>query len=356
MNWRYFSALLRRAGTHFPARNACARRAFVLRALTAASTLAWCFDAQIIYAQQTISIRVRAQSTVERDQLTLGDIAEVSAKESPELANKLRAVTLGFAPMVGAVREISREKILLAVAAANIQPDEFQLQAPAVVRVRRAAQAIDRAALTLAVEGQLLARLRAEGVSSARLGRVEIPTDVEIPLGQNTEYRVAAGSLTAARDLFAPLTLSVEVLIERRVVRRVPIGVAVEATARVAVARADLAPNVRLRADDVAFEERPIEMAPARYVRDAARLRGASLRRAAARGQALAVDQLQAEIVVKPGDRVRIVGESAQLQIAVTGEARAAGRVGDRIQVKNNQSGATLQATVSDEGEVRVRF
>jgi flagella basal body P-ring formation protein FlgA len=124
----------------------------------------------------------------------------------------------------------------------------------------------------------------------------------------------------------------------------------------VIVAARDLAPDSRVRREDVAIEVRRLERAASFYVRDFAGVRARSVRRAVARGEAITTEALVAEIIIKPGDPVRISGESGAVQILVAGEARASGRVGDRIQVKNLQSGALLQAVVVDEGLVRVRF
>jgi flagella basal body P-ring formation protein FlgA len=81
-----------------------------------------------------------------------------------------------------------------------------------------------------------------------------------------------------------------------------------------------------------------------------------AVRRTVAKGEAITTDVLAAEFVIHPGDQVRIVSESGKLQVTAKGEARSAGRIGDRIQVKNLQSGVMLQAVVVDEGLVAVRF
>ena len=62
--------------------------------------------------------------------------------------------------------------------------------------------------------------------------------------------------------------------------------------------------------------------------------------------------------MVKPGYTVRSdgVADDGKVSVIVTGEARGSGRVGDRIPVRNTQSKSMLQATVIDEGLVRVKF
>ena len=48
--------------------------------------------------------------------------------------------------------------------------------------------------------------------------------------------------------------------------------------------------------------------------------------------------------------------DRGKLQITVNGEARASGKIGDRIAVKNSQSNAVIQAIVVDEGLVKIIF
>jgi flagella basal body P-ring formation protein FlgA len=156
------------------------------------------------------------------------------------------------------------------------------------------------------------------------------------------------------RDLFTPFTVSIEFWQTNRIVRRLSITAQVEAFAPVVVAARDLPANVRLRQPDLAIEIRRLERPIQLYVLDATRMRGTSVKRTVARGAPLTMDLLLAEYVIQPGDNVRIVTKGDRLQIMAVGEARAAGRIGDRIQVKNKQSGLLLQAVVVDEGLVNV--
>jgi len=130
----------------------------------------------------------------------------------------------------------------------------------------------------------------------------------------------------------------------------------VEAMHTVLVTTRDLAANSLISEADTKLEARRLERAASFYVRDATRLRGMVVRGAMARGEAITLDTLVASIVVRPGDAVRIIGASRTVAVTVAGEARGAGRIGDRIQVKNLQSGVVLQAVVVEEGVVRVRF
>lgn len=296
------------------------------------------------------TVRVAAESVARSERLTLGDIADVRTSD-PATTQRLRSIPLGYAPQVGAVRELSRERITLAVAAAGFTSDLVRIEAPATAIIRRAAQTIDPGLIQNAVETAALTALRAAG-ATARLSRLDLPPLIEVSSG---EIEVRART-SGVKNLFAPFTVSLEFWVDGRLARRLSTTAQVEAFAPVLVAARDVPAHARLRALDVTTELRRLDRDPLLYLTDTGRLRGAATERNLARGEAITSDALVAEIIIKPGDAVRIVSESKALTVAVAGEARAAGRVGDRIQVKNIQSGMLLQAIVVDEGLVRVSF
>lgn len=297
-----------------------------------------------------MSLSVKAETIVSGDRLTLGDISEVSAGDEATAA-RVRLIALGYAPNVGATREIRREAILLALAAAGLNEAAVRLEGASLSVVRRASQRIEPGLIREAVERAALTELRAAG-ALARLTRLDLPPIIEAPSGALE----ARATLAGARDMFSPFIVSIELWVDGRVARRLSATAQVEAEAAVLVAAHDIAPRTRVRGSDVRTEvvrlTRPIN----KYLFDATQLRGVSTNRAISSGEAMTADALASEIVVRTGDAVRIVGASGELRITVAGEARGAGRVGDRVTVKNSQSGMMLQAIVVDEGLVRINF
>jgi len=295
-------------------------------------------------------VRVAGETVAHGEQLTLGDIAKIISPDQAT-AERLRAISLGYAPNVGAVREITRDRIVLAIAAAGFGSGAVRIETPERALVRRAAQVVDPALIREAVERATLVELRASG-AAARLVRLDLPPVIEVPSG-TVEARA---STLGVRDLFTPFAVAIELRVDNRVVGRLSATAQVEAYAPVIVAAHDLRANSRVRAEDVTIAPRRITHPFSFYLRDITQLRGVSVRQPIAHGEPLTTDEIVSEIVVKPGDPVRITGQDGPLHITVAGEARAAGRVGDRIQVKNIQSGTLLQAVIVDEGLVSVRF
>jgi flagellar basal body P-ring formation protein FlgA len=301
-------------------------------------------------SQAQAVVQVAAESVAQQDRLVLGDVAEVRASEA-EITARLRAVALGYAPEVGLVREITRERLALAITAAGFAEGTVRLVSSPVILVRRAAQVIDLALVREEIERATLGEFNAAG-ATARLSRLDLPALIEAPAGK-IEIRATTSQV---RDVFAPFTVFVELRQEGRVVKRFNAVAQIEAFATVLVAAREIAANTRLRSEQFKAEVKRLEHPLHNYVTDPERLRGMAVRRDLRRGDAITTEAISAEIVVRPGDQVRIMGQSGPLQIIVAGEARAAGRIGDRIQVKNLQSGTLLQAVVADEGLVRVRF
>ena len=108
-----------------------------------------------VFAQDKLVIRIPAETTINSEQIALGDIAEISGGGTSAAfvtAARARQVSLGFSPRVGALREIGRANILLALAAAGFNESDLTLDMPVKVLVKRAGQSVSRDMLREAVE------------------------------------------------------------------------------------------------------------------------------------------------------------------------------------------------------------
>lgn len=294
------------------------------------------------------SIRVNGETIVKNDKLMLGNIAEVTSNDAI-IVERLRTISLGYAPNVGAVRELQREKIFMAIASAGFSTSDVSFESPTIVRIRRASQTVDSKLIREVVENAVLNPLKTVGAVT-ELTRLDVPVSVEVPTGE-VEVRASSGIV---RDLFSPFSVSIEILIDGRVAKRMSAIAQVEATMPVIVAARDIQSNERIKETDVRVETRKLSKPVTNYFRDFSKLRGTDSSRPIAKGEIVTSDSMVAGIVIKAGDSVRLIYNSGDMQIVVMGEARALGRIGDRIQVKNKQSGTFLQAIIVDEGIVRV--
>jgi flagella basal body P-ring formation protein FlgA len=303
------------------------------------------------FAQGKISVRILAEVTVDTEQVKLGDIAAVAAGSGAD-DGRIQSVSLGFSPRVGMTREISRENISLALAAAGFSDGELALDIPAKVLVKRAAQTVPQNTLREAVEKAILPQFEAENIS-AKITKLDLPEKVDLPTG-NVEVRVV--NFSGITNFLTPSIISLEIKVDGKILKRISANVMVEAFADVLLLNRDLASGTRIAAADVQAKNIRLEKNLSSYIRKPSDLAGKKLLKNLPASSPLTTDAVAADAVIKTGDSVSIIARSGGMQIAVSGEARANGRIGDRIAVKNTQSGVILQAVVIDEGTVKLSF
>lgn len=318
----------------------------LLSVSSVAIILFFCFP---VFAQNKITVRVSSETIIGNDRVELGAVAQVSG-ESNE-SQRLKKISLGYAPNVGMMREISREQISLAISAAGFSASEIVLETPSKILVRRAGQEISPNQIREAVEKSILSQFSADKIQ-ARIVRLDVPEKIQVAVGK-LEIRV---NVSGVRNLFARFSLPVEIRVDDKTVRRLAATLEIEAYAEVFIAAKDLSANSKIAETDVRLERRRLEKPITNYLRETGKLRGAMLIKNIAVGAEITTDSFVARVVIKSGDSVRIEAQSGNLKIIVSGEARSSGKIGDRIAVKNSQSGAILQAVVLDENLVRIAF
>jgi len=307
------------------------------------------FLAITAFGQSRRIIRVNAETTVDGDIVRLVDIAQIDA--DTDKAARLKTISLGYAPGIGSVRELKIEQIRLAVSAAGFSESDVELETPARILIRRAGQIIDGDQFRMPIEKHLADKFAADKIE-AKILKIELPENIQVPKGA-LEIRP---NFAVVRNFFQTFALPVEIRVDGRVFRRFSANVEVEAFVDVLVAAKDLTVNQKLSETDVRIEKRRIIKPLTSYLRETARLRGVVLVKNIAGGTEITLDSFVSGVVVKAGDPVRVEAQSGRLKIMINGEARASGKIGDRIAVKNLQSGSILQAVVIDEGLVRILF
>lgn len=315
-----------------------------------AAAVVLCIFASAVFGQSKLTIRIPAEISIEADQVTLGDIAVINGDD----ANSERAgrISLGFSPRVGMTREISRDSILLALAAAGFAHSEIALNTPAKILVKRTAQSVPQNALRAAVEKAILPQFESKNVS-AKITKLELPENIELPTGS---IEICVANFPGITNFLAPSIISLEIRVDGKVLRRISANVTVEAFASVLTLTRDLASGTRITGFDVQTKNVRLEKSISSYLRDPSELAGKKLLKNLTESSPLTTDAVTADAVIKAGDSVSIMARSGRLQIAILGEARAAGRIGDRIAVKNTGSGVILQAIVIDAGTVKLNF
>jgi len=298
-----------------------------------------------VFSSSSASVRIESEARVENEIILLGNIGQVSGDEV--FAERIRKISLGYAPNIGAVREITRARIELAIAAAGFSKTDYSIQAPSIIRIFRAGQQIEPERFRETITKAILSKFNDVEIEFVR---IDLPQAFDIPLGE-VEFEPKFGGV---RNLFAPFSLTVEIRVDKKIFQRISVDVEIQGFAEVFVAARDLPQNQRLTEADVKLKRVRIEKAITSYLRTLDDLRGTKLVKDLTTDAQITSDTFVADVVVKSGDLVRIVGNSGRLKISVNGKAQGSGRIGDRIAVENLQSNKLIQATIVDEGLVKV--
>jgi len=296
----------------------------------------------VAFASQA-TVELRNSASVEGEVVYLRDVAKVSS--DAETATKLGSISLGYSPSIGAVREISIEKVRLAVEAGWTQA--VLVTGSQSVRVERASRLIIGEEIRQAIRNEVRRH-----ISSPNFVRLDVPDQIAVPNGNST-LKVSFSSST---NLFQPFSVSVAVEVDGKVFRRFSAMVAIEAEAEIYVAAKDLSAGARISPEDIRLERRKLNNAPSKYLTAGASLKGTVLTKPILAGQEITSDAFMSGVVVRSGDMVKIIALWGAVQLSISGQARSSGKVGERVSVKNLQSDTVIQATVVDEGVVEVRF
>ncbi len=299
---------------------------------------------------QLTVIRLATEVTVNKDKLKLGEIAEIVGSEEI-IIETLENVSLGYSPQVGTVREVSRDKIKLAIATVRLPNNQIQLDMPDTILIRRASQVIDLELIRQEVEKVTLSGLEASG-ATARLVRLDLPPEIIVAAGE-VKIKVI---VPAVRNIFAPFVVLIEIWVDEVLVRRLSSNSEIEAYTQVVIAKKNIKAGTKLLIEDISIEPIRLKYPINQYIRDLKALRGFSLAKNISTDEPILVGNIMASIVIKQGDLVRVIATNEKLVIQVKAEAITAGRIGDKIKIKSTLSDALIDAIVVDEGVVKVSF
>lgn len=125
---------------------------------------------------------------------------------------------------------------------------------------------------------------------------------------------------------------------------------------RVLVASHSMSRGELLRANNIETVLMDTSTLRGGYLTESDNAIGKQLRRSVQRLEPLRQGLLEAPIVVKRGDEVRLIVSSGTITVAAKATALASGRVGERIRVRNSSSKRIISAHVTAIGEVSATF
>jgi flagella basal body P-ring formation protein FlgA len=192
--------------------------------------------------------------------------------------------------------------------------DDLDVDARAVVAVRW------RGSLTLRVEGEAQIRVRR----------------------------------ASSRPLRGPSVLRVGIDVDGQTQRTISVTADVRIWRPVLVANHMLRRGEEIVPESYGLDERDVTKVRGNYYVDALMLQDMQAKRTLSVGDIITDKHVQKIPVIKRGDFIKLVARAGRMSMSTAGEALQDGGVGDRIRVKNSDSGKVIYGHVLDGGIIQV--
>ncbi len=295
----------------------------------------------------TVNLRLEAEVTLQGADITLADvltpdsIAALEAVDGTELLHE----RLARGPGYSAARAIHRDLVDQFVRAALPQL-ALSFEGPIESLVHRQGGVFSESAVAEAVR-EFVQDEAERAALTVEVLKVQVPKVLKIPPGKIV-YRVRA---RPNRPLIGRQAFYVDMLVAGDNFQTIVVPTELAQTALVAVAVRDLERGQGLSAGEVSWQERLLDRAPAQPIRreDAAELR---TRLAVRAGTVLTSANTEVRPLVERRQTVTVTAKRGELMISLRAEALDSGAKGERVRLKNLESGQQLSGTVVDAGQV----
>lgn len=292
-------------------------------------------------------IAVFGEAMVDAEVIRLGDIARLEGSALKDLAT----LELGRAPAPGRVRTVAGAMILDTLRGHGVDLKHVRYSIPPVARVRRRAQDISPVTIRAIVEDYLDTQLdRSDGRVVVR--NVEVPSPVRLAPGAYRS-RVAPRRGT---PLVGRTQLQVEFLQNEKLVSGITVTVQIAVFENVYVSRRGIPRGKEITADDILSERRDVSTLPRGIITRAEDVVGKQAKIALPPLMPLRHEQFAAPVVVKRGEVVTLLAESAGLRITTNGEVREDAPQGAQVRVVNQSSRTEVIGRVVDARTIAVPF
>ena len=311
-------------------------------------TLLLLCDSIAAHTSYQATISLKGETFVEKPQVYLGKIADIRGNAA--ITERLSKISLGRSPKVGMLRTITLRRVRLVIAAAGFELSEIRIQMPRNVFVRRRGMKIDQRELEESVRSAIQKKY---GISSEILiSELTVPEVGQVPKGE-AEFLT---DFKGIRNPFEPFSLPISILVNGKLVRKLSARVGLDAFGEVYVAKQEVGQNSLV--DESLVERRKIRLEKpiSYYLTEEEELKGIKSARLLSAGDPLTKSSIVKAIVIRNGDNVRIRAVSKTFTLSASGVALGPGRIGERIAVKNEESGKIFKALILDKGLVQVNF
>lgn len=309
-------------------------------------------------------IILHSEPIVRNELIRLGEIADIES-DDPALARELHSLVVGRAAPPGAARDVDLTYVRIRLRQAGLADDQFHLVFPPGMdekgrfSVRTPAQTVGAAALRDAVEQAIRTALAGSSVREEEGAKDVLTPQVEIGFGDLPDLQVPVGVVAIRVAPFqrrpsGSVIASVQVAVDGRPVRTIPVRASVQVLEPVLVLKETLPRHTPLAPEFITVERRDERSVPAGVLRSPSQLDGMRTARYLRAGSILSEGVIEPVPDVAAGDTVRILAQVGVVKVMAEGVLLADGRIGDRVPVKNGGSGEVVWGRLTEGKVVRV--
>ncbi len=331
----------------------------LVKSILAATVMIFTMSEPALAEENTIQIKLRSEARIGGWEILLGDIADVSAKDTL-VSGRVMGETLGSPPGPGLARILRREDILAILLSRGYARDRIQISGSERIRLLTLATKIP--GVEIQEKGaSYLRNLLGEGGfdgSSIPIEEIEVlprgdVAEVLIPTGRRGHGIRFSGIPSGPWDTNVRVTAAVTV--DGRVVTRIPVSYSVKRYTTALATIRELRTGEALSSSNV--HRIRIELSSVRQdlVFDESILKGAVVTRTIGAMSPLRSRDFTYPPTIKKGSLVAVTSISGALTIKTYGRAEEEGRMGKTISLRNENSGKVFRATVTGKNSAEIR-
>jgi len=332
-----------------------------------------------------IHLELRPQVEVRAGRVTLADVAQFKAVDA-KIQRRLKTLSLGLAPRAGESATVGRDQVNRWIRArVGIDSDQISWVGSRVCRISLATQDVVGNTLAECAQEQLKAHLAKQGLRG-EICLTRVPENLRVPIG-SLELRARDAALVTnlsrrgeARDRMGGPSLAkrqsvwVEIWVDDRFVRTVPVHFEITVFAPAYVATRRLPAGSRVDASTFAVREvewsgrtsLPVPLgeigaptATGKNGEPPSDLGAAApvnrLRRPVAEGEPVTRGDVEAAPLVGRGEFATLRTTQGLINLECRVEVLQEGALGEKVRVKIPSASSSIQATVCGRGLVEIR-
>jgi flagella basal body P-ring formation protein FlgA len=297
-----------------------------------------------------LQVLIKDRVTIQRDNVTLGDIASFAPMNDERVA-ELSGIVVASAPLPGRDLTLSSRFLIYRLSSVMEGDPDLRFKIPENLLVHRAGHPVNAKEM-IGIFKQYVFAHSPWSRRDIEFDRVNAPDCVMLPRGRIT-WKVKDLS---DGDFVGDTSLVISFSVDGRLCRKVSVSGRVLVSRKVITTAREVRRGQTIRRQDLVQVTRLCGVLRTNDFSAVKQIVGKRATRTIRAGQVITRRMVETPPVVRKGDQVIIKAENKSLEITTLGRVLEDAHTGEQVKVINMSSGKEIFATVVAPGQVRVTF